>query len=200
VLERSTGQDRSAAARVGSVAAAVGLRLWAKAMRRPVDTLAILSAAAASLVVLVNALFLQSGMHPAPFFANTPPAPPPVAVQAQQQATTPPTAKSAEAPAPKSAEPTASVRPPATARTPQTVSARRNDLIAELIGSPSRVAAVQRALTELHYGQLRPSGVLDGATSVAIEKFQREHKLPVTGLLSERLLSELAGMSGHPLD
>ena len=89
--------------------------------------------------------------------------------------------------------------PPARKRPPL----RRNDPIAELIGpsigSPSRVLAVQRALSDFGYGQIKPSGTLDEATSAAIEKFEREHKLPVTGRISDRLLSDLAAMTGHPL-
>jgi peptidoglycan hydrolase-like protein with peptidoglycan-binding domain len=77
---------------------------------------------------------------------------------------------------------------------------RRADPIAELLGSSSRVAAVQRVLSEFGYGQIKPSGILDEATSTAIERFEREHKLPVTGLLSDRLVRELASMSGRPLD
>ena len=42
-------------------------------------------------------------------------------------------------------------------------------------------------LSEFGYGQIKPSGILDEATSAAIEKFEREHKLPVTGRLSDRL-------------
>ena len=175
---------------IAAVAAAAGLRLWAKVVHRPVDTLAILGAVAASLVIVVNAVLLQSGPHPAPFFAS---------------ATRPPPADDGRRPAPslaaaRPAEPTASVRSPAGAHTTQTVSMRRNDPIAELLGSSARVAAVQRVLSEFGYGQIKPSGTLDGATSAAIEKFERERKLPVTGLLSDRLVSELAAMSGRPLD
>ena len=64
----------------------------------------------------------------------------------------------------------------------------------------AHVAAVQRVLSEFGYGQIKPTGILDGGTSAAIEKFEREHKMPVTGLLSDRLVSELASMSGRPLD
>lgn len=190
MLDRRTYNDRSAASRVAAVAAAIGLRLWAKAVHRPVDTLAILTAIAASLVILVNAVFLQSGSHPAPFFANSPPPPP--AAEAHPHGAAPPAAKPAE--------PTASVRITAPAHGSQTNSARRNDPIGELLGSSSRVAAVQRVLSEYGYGQIKPSGILDEATSAAIGKFERDHKLPITGLLSERLMSELAGVSGHPLD
>jgi hypothetical protein len=189
VRKRRTNNAPSAAAAFATGAALLGLRFWAKAARRPVDTLAILGAVAASLVVIVNAVFLQSGSHPAPFFVNT--AQPPAA-EAHPNAAGP-------APA-RPAEPTASMRSPAAAHTTQTVAMRRNDPIAELLGSSSRVAAVQRVLSEFGYGQIKPSGILDEATSTAIERFEREHKLPVTGLLSDRLVRELASMSGRPLD
>jgi Putative peptidoglycan binding domain len=191
VRKRRTNNAPSAAAAIATGAALLWLRFWAKAARRPVDTLAILSAVAASLVVIVNAVFLQSGSHPAPFFVNTAPPPPPAA-EAHPNAAGP-------APA-RPAEPTASMRSPAAAHTTQTVAMRRNDPIAELLGSSSRVAAVQRVLSEFGYGQIKPSGILDEATSTAIERFEREHKLPVTGLLSDRLVRELASMSGRPLD
>jgi hypothetical protein len=60
--------------------------------------------------------------------------------------------------------------------------------------------AVQRALAEFGYGQIKPSGVIDAPTSVAIEKFESEHKLPATGRLSDRLLNELANMTGRPIE
>jgi hypothetical protein len=39
----------------------IGLRIWAKVARRPIDSLAILAASVASIVIVVNAVFLQSG-------------------------------------------------------------------------------------------------------------------------------------------
>jgi hypothetical protein len=177
---------------VGAIASA-GLRLWAKAARRPVGSLAILGAGATSLVIIVNAVFLQSRPHPAPFVAN--PALPPQAAENRPNVAVMAAPKSAQAPPARSA---------ASSRMSQTVSARRNDPIAELIGSsigaPSRVMAVQRVLAEFGYGQVRPSGIVDEATGAAIEKFEGEHKLPVTGRLSDRLLSELAIMTGRPIE
>jgi peptidoglycan hydrolase-like protein with peptidoglycan-binding domain len=137
-------------------------------------------AAAASLLIVVNALFLQSGVHPAPFFAN--PAPAPVA----------------DTDAPKSDSPMPP-RPRAAGTTPQPVAMRRDDPIADLIGPSPRIAAVQRALSDYGYGQIKPSGILDDATSAAIGKFERERRLPVTGEVSDRLVRELAVMVGHPL-
>jgi peptidoglycan hydrolase-like protein with peptidoglycan-binding domain len=63
-----------------------------------------------------------------------------------------------------------------------------------------RVMAVQRALGDFGYGPLKRSGHMDGETKTAIEKFERERHLPVTGQVSERLLRELAAVTGRPLE
>ena len=63
-----------------------------------------------------------------------------------------------------------------------------------------RVIALQRALAEYGYGQIKPSGIIDGETQAAIEKFERERKLPITGQASDRLVRELAAMTGRPLE
>ena len=63
-----------------------------------------------------------------------------------------------------------------------------------------RVAAVQRALTQYGYGQLKPTGAVGSDTQAAITKFERDRKLPVTGQMSDRLVKELAAMIGHPID
>ena len=194
--DRRNDNRRAAAGATGTAgaAASIGVRLWAKVVRRPVDSLAIVGASAASLLIIVNAVFLQSGSHPAPFFAN--PTRPPAAAETRLNAAGMTTLKPVETMAPPHSL--------AGARAPQSVSVRRNDPIAELIGSSigssSRVTAVQRALSEFGYGQIKPSGILDEATSAAIETFEREHKLPVTGRLSDRLVSELASMAGRPIE
>ena len=188
---RPTG--RRAAARLGGPAASAATRLWGKLAHRPVDTMAVLGAAAASLVIVLNAVFLQSGSHPAPFFANPVSEPP-------QSAGPRPVAGSA---APKPAE-TTLVRPAVGQRPAPAAAVPRSDPIGDLIGSsvgsPARVMAVQRILSEFGYGQIKPSGVLNESTRVAIEKFESEHKLPVTGRLSDRLLSELSAMTGRPVE
>jgi peptidoglycan hydrolase-like protein with peptidoglycan-binding domain len=63
-----------------------------------------------------------------------------------------------------------------------------------------RVAAVQRALTEYGYGQLKPTGTVGSDTQAAIQKFERARKIPVTGQMSDRLVHELTAMIGHPID
>jgi hypothetical protein len=84
-------------------------------------------------------------------------------------------------------------RPP----TPIPVSSRAETIV----GSGSRrVATVQRVLTEYGYGQLKPTGTVGSDTQAAIQKFEREHKVPVTGQMSDRLVRELSAMIGHPID
>ena len=194
--------------------AAVGLRVWSSAAHRPVDAAAILCAGAASLIIVVNATFLQSGVHPAPFFANPTGQAPGNRFTALSPIHSPPNSQS---PTPGSARPPdrvidmAPARTAPVARTQAATSARHNDPIGDLIGTsaspsstasvgwPARIIAVQRVLSEFGYGQLRLSGTLDEPTSTAIQKFEADRKLPVTGHLSDRLLHELAAMTGRPI-
>jgi Putative peptidoglycan binding domain len=67
-------------------------------------------------------------------------------------------------------------------------------------GGSRRVAAVQRALTEYGYGQLKPTGTVGSDTQAAIVKFERERKIPATGQMNERLVRELSAMIGHSID
>ena len=63
-----------------------------------------------------------------------------------------------------------------------------------------KIAAVQRALTDYGYGQLKPTGLIGADTQAAITKFERDRKLPVTGQMSDRLVKELSAMTGRPID
>jgi peptidoglycan hydrolase-like protein with peptidoglycan-binding domain len=78
--------------------------------------------------------------------------------------------------------------------------AARNDVPAERPAPSKRVIALQRALAEYGYGQIKPSGIMDADTQSAIERFERERKLPVTGQASDRVVRELAAMTGRPLE
>jgi len=226
-------------------------------VRRPVDTAACLIAAGGVVTILVNALFLQSGPHPAPIFANKPPPAPKPAVVSHSL--TP-----ADAALTRPAETVATPLPPARPRSqvvaeiqrelskrgffdgstdgmygPKTDAAirdfeqaaglrassepneallqaimrspvkskaaappqRKNDPIANLIASgDTKLMAVQRALSSYGYGQIKPSGVYDPETRSAIERFERERKMPVTGRVTDRLTRELTALTGRPLD
>jgi peptidoglycan hydrolase-like protein with peptidoglycan-binding domain len=76
----------------------------------------------------------------------------------------------------------------------------RTDPNAETQASSKRVIALQRALAEFGYGQLKATGIIDRETKAAIEKFERERKLPITGQVSDRIARELAALTGRPLE
>ena len=191
-------------------------------LHSPKDTIAGFLAFAAVSAIIANALFLQSGHHPAPMFgsviampqagpvsANLLPRPRPLEADVSESRVV----------EPRAAEPRAAEKPyelrfadpvgnlvkatgaaPATTasvlRPPAPIPASTR---AELTG-PRRVAAVQRVLTEYGYGQLKPTGTAGTDTQAAIVKFERERKLPVTGQVSERLVRELTAVIGQPID
>jgi hypothetical protein len=90
--------------------------------------------------------------------------------------------------------------PSSIARPPAPFPASRNETIANQTPAARRVASVQRTLTEYGYGQLKPTGTVGSDTQAAIQKFERERKLPVTGQVSDRLVKELTAMIGRPVD
>jgi peptidoglycan hydrolase-like protein with peptidoglycan-binding domain len=95
-----------------------------------------------------------------------------------------------------SATKAAGVRPAAPAPTPT-----RDDPSASAVVTPSKhMLAIQHALAEFGYGQIKPTGVYDQDTRAAIEKFQSDHKLPVDGQVSDDFVRELATMTGRSLE
>lgn len=180
----------------------------------PKDMVAGAIAFAAVIAIIANALFLQPGRHPAPMFgsvtimpvaASAPvspvPRPRPVEANVSQ-----PELKSGDS---RTADPLASLvrttsalpaNPADVPRPPLTVPASSHSDSVLLSGGSRRVAAVQRALTEYGYGQLKATGVAGPDTQAAIQKFERTRRLPVTGQVSDRLVRELAAMIGHPIN
>jgi hypothetical protein len=165
------------------------------------DAVAFTAGVVGSVAILVNALFLQSGPHPAPLFKASNP------LVAAGEATntvvvTVPRARPAE-PVPARVDTPAVPRPPAAPRTATAAAPAgpgRNDVIGDMLAPARRVIALQRALAQYGYGQIKPTGIVDAETRAAIEKFERERKLPVTGQPSDRVARELAGLTGRPLD
>ena len=76
----------------------------------------------------------------------------------------------------------------------------RPDPIADLIAPSARVTAVQRALNDFGYGPVKATGQYGAETISAIQKFERDRKLPVTGQISPRLMRELSALTGRPLE
>jgi putative peptidoglycan binding protein len=188
-------------------------------LHSPKDVLAGLLAAAAICAILANALFLQAGRHPSPMFgsvvtlpapqaavASLMPRPRPVELISEPPETRPAEVRGADPknPDPKNPDPLANLvvrstgaptaAPANVARPPAPIPATTQSVGAR------RVAAVQRALTQYGYGQLKPTGAVGSDTQAAITKFERDRKLPVTGQMSDRLVKELSAMIGHPID
>ena len=69
-----------------------------------------------------------------------------------------------------------------------------------MIAPSKRVLAIQRALSDFGYGQIKPTGIEDADTRAAIEKFESDQRLPVTGTISDQLVRDLAAMTGRPLE
>ena len=242
-MPRQSAKDEDAPRRRGAKAVVVDVETERNLAMRillhsPKDTLAGLVAFAAVSAIVANALFLQTGRHPAPMFgtvinlpapsavalSNPLPRPRPLAADSLPLEPKPMEFRAAEPKAPekgpekapekpadatastsRSADPMANLvkattTPPAP--TPPSVAAVRPPAPIPTQQSPAmrRVAAVQRALSEYGYGQLKATGTISGETQAAIQKFEREHKMPVTGQVSDRLLRELAAAIGHPVE
>jgi hypothetical protein len=198
-------------------------------LHSPKDMVAGLLAAAAVCAILANALFLQAGRHPSPMFSSVVtlpapqaavvsplPRPRPVELSSEPPEIRPVEARGAD---PKHVE-IKSADPRGDSKKPDS---KNPDLVVKSTGAPTaapanaarppapipdtaqsagarRVAAVQRALTQYGYGQLKATGAVGSDTQAAITKFERDRKLPVTGQMSDRLVKELTAMIGHPID
>jgi len=188
-------------------------------LHSPKDTVAGALAFAAVSAIVANALLLQAGRHPAPLFgtvvampaevlpANPLPRPRPVEAISEPKPAEPKAADPRSVD-PRSVDPMANlvkatsampVTPSAIPRPPASIPVSTNSDAVSGAGL-RRVAAVQRALTEYGYGQLKPTGTVGSDTQAAIQKFERARKIPVTGQMSDRLVHELTAMIGHPID
>lgn len=136
----------------------------------------------------------QSGRHPAPLFATAQPAIPAVPIPVPRPdpvqlaaAPMPP----APAEAPRAADPIgALIRADAGARAlPDT-----------RLADPARLVSAQKALVKLGYGPLKTDGLFGATTRGAVERFERDRNLPVTGAVAGRTARQLAALSGLPVE
>jgi hypothetical protein len=193
-------------------------------LHSPKDMVAGLIAFAAVSTIIANAVFMQAGRHPSPMFGGSvvtlpAPVPPPAnllprprPVDAAAKSIGPVELKPLEnkpLETRAAADPLAHLAKPAgtsatasanVTRPPAPIPSSRVDPLGDLITNSRRVASVQRALTEYGYGQLKPTGTVGSDTQAAIQKFERDRKLPITGQMSDRLVRELAAMTGKPIE
>lgn len=240
---------RRRTARRGSANFGSAGRIATAIAQRPREFVAIVMSTVAIFAIVINALYLQKGPHPAPIFAARP--------LLQKEATLPPRLPGTQSQlgsdlaaqarvqmianiqrelnrkgfydgpsdgiwgsktdaavrdflqaSGSKVNPEANenllraisnyVAKPTAAATAQTPPA--TDPIAKLIAPSKRIVSIQRALADFGYGQIKATGVYDPETRSAIEKFERDHHLPVTGQISDRFVRELAAMTGRPLE
>jgi hypothetical protein len=176
--------------------------------------------------IAVNAMFLQHGRHPAPLFGSTvkiepprPPAPPkphvrPNSIDALLTERIPAAPLQPVNPAtdaafsPPVADDAAGGSAPDAAPQPAAPAKKSHDLIGALIdgngvvpasASTHNVMSAQRALQKLG-APVKPDGDYGAATRKAVEAFQRDNHLPVTGELNGKTRRALAARSGLPVD
>jgi hypothetical protein len=156
----------------------------------------------AAVYVCVNAMGLQAGPHPAPILPTVEPKPVaarPAAspVREVRAVETPKPAPVREVPVPvrdsiadmiRSGETTASVTPKAERKPAPKPAANEPKAETKADAGKSEgpkpdptVIRAQRALTKLGYGPLKDDGLLGPGTKAAIEKFERDRKMPVKG-------------------
>jgi hypothetical protein len=176
-------------------------------LRYPAVVGAVLLLAAGFAAVATNALLHQTARHPAPLFGLRPfekrvvPIPTPLPPSRPAPA---PVAAPAPAPGPAAA-------PVAMTPTPAAKPAQNRDPIGDLIRAGeagaslpgpegARIAAAQKALTKLGYVALKADGMAGPGTRQAIERFERDRRLPVTGELKPKTLKELSAQAGMPIE
>ncbi|PXW65313.1 peptidoglycan-binding domain-containing protein [Methylobacterium sp. B4] len=176
-------------------------------LRHPGGVLGSAAGAAAAIYVCVNAVGLQVGPHPAPILPSVEPKPLAMKAPATQrdvraaEVSRPAAAPVREVSVPprdpiaemiRSGETTASVTPRADARRAEARRPEPKTAEVKPAGKPDAakvdapkpdqaVIRVQRALAKLGYGPLKDDGLMGPGTKAAIEKFERDRKLPVKG-------------------
>jgi hypothetical protein len=161
-------------------------------LRRPGATLVGLVIMGGVASVGWNLTMGQPGRHPAPLFAK-----------GSEKVSEPRLALAAPLPVPRPDLQTLAQPVAEPAYSP--VTTQSTDRIGALIRNESartdiearRIAAAQKALTRLGYGPLKSDGVIGPDTKAALERFERDRKLPVTGAVpgrTARLLSQQAGV------
>ncbi|HWM49177.1 MAG TPA: peptidoglycan-binding domain-containing protein [Xanthobacteraceae bacterium] len=203
--------------------------VWAFRMLfgRPRESALALVCTGAVGAIVVNGLYLQPGPHPAPIFIVK--RPPVVLDEPTGSVTALPRPRPPEAPQPEfrpEPRPRTDIAHGKLQHASVRQGGSRPDPIADLLATPrprpnvtqqtaatsttagaapqassgaSQLISVQRTLSDFGYGPVAATGVYGPETREAIERFERERKLPVTGQVSERLLRELAQLAGKPI-
>jgi hypothetical protein len=177
---------------------------------------------ATAAAILLNALVWQRTRHPTPFFARAVPAAPANAPTAAEMSAVPPS-RPQPAVIPVQTHDKPVEKPPLEMpagehpRQARVNSSPPHDVISQLLKAPPApparlspeaaastapsklVITAQRALIKLGF-VLKPDGVAGLATRQAIERYERDHGLPVRGELSRAIMRQLSAETGSPIN
>jgi hypothetical protein len=183
---------------------------WIRAMfRNPGATAVGAAGAAVAVGIVINALAFQNAPHPAPMFgrplgetvklSGIPTVLPPSRPADLSAATPASPASPAETPRDAARAQKASLTPASSSQPSGPARDAIGDILktGSTVSEPSRaVLSAQKALNKLGYGPVKTDGVFGSGTRQAIEKFERDRKLPPTGEVSGRTARELAAAAG----
>lgn len=202
---------------------AVGRWAVRRCVNRPGDVAGFVVVVGAAAFISLNALGYQAGRHPAPIFPKLPrqiaEKPAPRRIEAPKAETAKTDAAKLEALVGEVAKTTPSKPEPLKPEAPKAEAARialiqpgprpiSRDTLGEIARAGETtssvtpkadpaVAKAQRALVKLGYGPLKADGLLGTGTRAAIERFERDRKLPVKGEPTGRTLRELAARAAN---
>ena len=193
------GSEATGRTRLWSALASTVSRLVIAGLQRPGSVAAGLIMTGGAVAIMVNALG-QQARHPSPIFAKAERSPGYRQTEAAPAIAPVPPARPAAVAAPPSPQPPArtQVRDQIgeMIRASETTGSATQARQAEAPAEPQRVTSAQRALARLGYGPIKADGVFGPATRQAIERFERERRLPVTGEINQRTARELSSQSG----
>lgn len=164
------GYDDFDEPRRGGFLRSVAPLLW----RRPIRTAAAIVLTVGPALIVANAVFFQTARHPSPLFATRPES---AAIEA------------AGIPVPRSR---AEIDPPRMVQ----VTAVEQHARADVQPSSATLVEVQEGLAAAGYYHGAIDGLVGSRTRAAIEAFQRDHRMTVTGEVSSELVTRLRAATG----
>jgi hypothetical protein len=189
------GAGRGAPKRSRATAALLGL-----ARRRWGTLLTVAGVSGFSAAIGWNVLAHQKARHPAPLFGTERAALVTEPVRRPDLASAPLPVPKPESVAAPEAAPAKTAKPAAGDPIGALIRANTAQPSADPRPDPTRVVAAQKALAKLGYGPLKPDGVAGATTRQALERFERDQNIPVTGSLGTRTTRQLASKAGLPID
>ncbi|WP_375449579.1 peptidoglycan-binding protein [uncultured Devosia sp.] len=181
----------------GAMAASMarfGLWTWSRYMRAPLASTGLMAMVTLTALAGSNALYFQTGRHPAPLFAPSPDVPQTASIPTPAIAPALPQLRQADVPQPVSQQTTSSVNPPS----PPVV------MIPDAPVGNKQVFELQKKLVELRLFDGSVDGFYGPMTARAIRAFEERNGLEPTGAMSPAIVeailaADAMGMAPQPV-